>query len=336
MENKIELINGTSIIAYPNENVANGQIDNDLQLDTTGQYFSLGKRKPISTKSQSIDPEKELFLKNAFFFLANADKIMKDSRMFLAPVPVQSGLAYTGTGGFRNPTLGVYIEWWLNYPFTMMEERGSKRLTYHIAGSPLSGMNHCGTVDEDGNTHTYSFPSPFNRVWRSFMDINTRYDEAKTKYAAFTLQEVACLLREEENAVATPFIINSLFLRGKVATLTDTVKRLTEENNDLQKQLSKSKIKLHEEPLRQLYDRYISYRQVQNLYLEELYRTRLDLRKQLKNGQINTKDYQPKMKDLNRKIQEQRYETYPDFVNETSTFGISFGEVIKFFEAENK
>jgi len=32
--------------------------------------------------------------------------------MFLCPIYMQSGLAYTGSSGFEKPTLGIYIEWW--------------------------------------------------------------------------------------------------------------------------------------------------------------------------------------------------------------------------------
>lgn len=28
---------------------------------------------------------------------------------------VTNNLAYTGTSGFRNATLGVYVEWWLSF-----------------------------------------------------------------------------------------------------------------------------------------------------------------------------------------------------------------------------
>ena len=62
---------------------------------------------------------------------------MSDSRMFLCPVPIQNGMAYTGTSGFQRPTLGVYLEWWLNCESAMVcEEHGTEKLVYQIAGSP--------------------------------------------------------------------------------------------------------------------------------------------------------------------------------------------------------
>lgn len=69
-------------------------------------------------------------------------------------------------------------------------------MIYHIAGSPLSGSNHCGVVNEDGKTFIKSFDSPFKEIWGSFIDVNTKYDEAKEHFQAYTLKEVVDILKE--------------------------------------------------------------------------------------------------------------------------------------------
>lgn len=116
--------------------------------------------------------------------------------MFLAPVPIQSGLAYTGTSGFHHPTVGIYLEFWerSGMPITIKKgiyplARKHEALLYHIAGSPLSGSNGCSFVTRQGTTLTHSL-HPFAPYWRLFMEINTRYVAAKVCFQSYTIQDV--------------------------------------------------------------------------------------------------------------------------------------------------
>lgn len=123
---------------------------------------------------------------------------MSDSRMFLCPVAICSGLAYTGTSGFARPTLGIYLEWWTHADDAMQtSEDGRRLLVYKMAGSPLSGMNRCGVVYEDGGRDGLSLSS-FSSLWRPFMEINRRYNAAKYLYEAYSLQEVLEILKAED------------------------------------------------------------------------------------------------------------------------------------------
>ena len=206
-EGKIQLLNGTVLDCYPLEQ-PEAKVDNELKLDTTGTYLVIGrsKQKPVAdpTSDEQKKKEENLFLHNAFLFLQHRDRIMSDSRMFLCPIPIQNGLAYTGTSGFRRPTLGVYLEWWLNCEkATVRKEDKTKWLVYRIAGSPLSGANRCGIVDNEGNADTESLSGPFSPIWSSFMSINNRYDEAKSLYQAYTLEEVVEILEREYLSTAS-------------------------------------------------------------------------------------------------------------------------------------
>ena len=69
--------------------------------------------------------------------------------MFLTPLPFENNLAYTGSSGLRNATLGVYLEWWSECERAVIKKDGGEvqALTYFIAGSPLSGSNHCSAVE---------------------------------------------------------------------------------------------------------------------------------------------------------------------------------------------
>ena len=113
------------------------------------------RRKPITIagkkseiEKEGLDTLKKFFLLHAVDFYRQADRILSDSRMFLVPVPVNSALAYIGTSGFSHPTLGVYIEWWMRNTEVCRQVKDKLWLTYHIAGSPLSGCNHCSCVND--------------------------------------------------------------------------------------------------------------------------------------------------------------------------------------------
>ena len=66
------------------------------------------------------------------------------------------------------------------------------------AGSPLSGSNSCSAVNREGKTFTVRFITPFSDIWRSFMEINSRYADLKELYpeSAYTLEETIEKLRE--------------------------------------------------------------------------------------------------------------------------------------------
>ena len=192
----LELTDNTCIEAFPKaEQPETIEMDN-LALDTTGEFLQMGgggkRNKQITTYTD--EAQLTLFLQNAHRLIGQSYRIMADSRMFLAPVSIRNGLAYTGTSGLRNPTLGVYIEWWRNYECAWAEDKyGARQPIYYIAGSPLSGCNKCAYISPEGDGCTVSV-YPFNNVWRSFMEVNNHYTEAKQLYEAYSLEAVIEIL----------------------------------------------------------------------------------------------------------------------------------------------
>lgn len=157
-------------------------VDDSFSLDPIG-------------KNQQV---RNLFYDYAFFFLAHGECILNDSRMFLATVPIHSGLADSGTDGFQDPTLGVYVEFWLNCPLaTKMDENGRKRLVCSISGSPMTGSNLCDVVYEDGEVEGKYLPY-FHQVWHTFLEINKRYDNVKANCESYSLQQVVDILIKQE------------------------------------------------------------------------------------------------------------------------------------------
>ena len=194
---RIVLLDGRELTAYPcmlkEPSIASRRVP------TIEGFLALEaqqcKEVELAAKEAAV-AQRRLFIENAFFFYEHREQILSDSRMFLSPVAVESGLAYTGKSGFCNPTLGVYIEWWMNCKGALrVGDDGVRSLVYYLAGSPLSGVNGCSAIREDGKSEKVKL-TPFSEYWRPFIQINTRYDNAKSYYRAYTLQQVIDLLKK--------------------------------------------------------------------------------------------------------------------------------------------
>ena len=339
-EGKIQLLNGNVLDCYPLEQ-AEAKVDNELKLDTTGTYLVVGrsKQKPVAdpTSDEQKKKEENLFLHNAFLFLQHRDRIMSDSRMFLCPIPIQSGLAYTGTSGFHRPTLGVYLEWWLNCEsVTIVRENKTKWLVYRIAGSPLSGMNHCGIVNEKGNADIESLIGPFSPVWSSFMSINNRYDEAKSLYQAYTLEEVVEILEREGLTAVNDKDLQILFLDSELRRLRKTT---TDNIEYLERKIENLKFQLLYAHRAKLEAFLTEYKERENQVLrraEEITEECKELRHRLKSFELNNKEYQKQITPLRKERQENTYQLHR-FCDETldglfPDLRISLNDVERFLE----
>lgn len=137
---------------------------------------------------------RDCFLRNAFLFLDNAERILGDPRISLARVSVSNGLAYMGA--FPTACIGVYLDWWLNSGLEeiLHDNEGRKALTWSVSGSPLSGMNSCSCVYPDGSIATISHGS-FGKIWKSFLDANKRCRPEGETVELFSIEEVAEILK---------------------------------------------------------------------------------------------------------------------------------------------
>lgn len=298
---KIKLLNGTVLDCYPLEQPED-KTDNAMKLDTTGTYLVVGGKKPAETPRSDEEKEEEekLFLSNAFRFFRYRDRIMSDSRMFLCPIPIQSNIAYTGTRGFRRPTLGIYLELWLNCErASLYEENGTKQLVYHIAGSPLSGSNHCAFVDVNGKTELQSIAS-FISLWPTFIDINCRYDEAKDKYQAYTLKQVVEILDKENLYLDDDMEMEILFLKS--ALCRQKIDR-ADEKKRLERTINKLKNRLfydHRDELEAIIATYNEKIEQKEKREKEIDEECKELRRKLKSGEIDNKQYQKQLTSLKK------------------------------------
>lgn len=189
-EGKILLVNGNIIDGYRKSGVDTVTPSKGFQLDTTGEFFQVGRKKKRKEREVESPYKRSMsfLIANAWELYRRREEIYADSRMFLAPLDVGCNIAYTGTSGIADATLGVWLEWWESLDMLRKDEKGNERLVYYFAGSPLSGTNRCKAVTPAGKTVDVSF-CPFSPVWSTFMKINSRYDAPKQLYEAYSFEQ---------------------------------------------------------------------------------------------------------------------------------------------------
>lgn len=173
-------------------------MEHNIKLDTTGEWLVIGNKphkRPKKLVAENVKGQ-TFFIQHAFFFLEKAELVFQNKQLFLAPVPIQNELAYIGTNGLSNPTLGVYLEWWLNGKGNITtDNEGLPALTYQFSGSLLSGVNYCKCVYPDGQTKTITHRD-FSSIWMGFAEINQRYTKAKQLFKAFNIKDAYRYLHE--------------------------------------------------------------------------------------------------------------------------------------------
>ena len=97
----------------------------------------------------------------------------------MSPVNVGSGGAYIGT--FVKPTIGTYVEWWL--------ERKQDDLVICVSGSPLSGANASTVVTKDGKHRQIKTGERYSDLVKEFMLFHGQYRSIRENCDAYTFEE---------------------------------------------------------------------------------------------------------------------------------------------------
>ena len=280
-EGAIRLMDGTILTCYPKPKQEE-QSSNESQLE------------------DEVDEElQRLFIDNAFYLLAHRERILQDSRMFLAPIGIQNGSPYTKSLGLDAPTIGVYLEWWSSCLGSMvLSKSGRMSLIYEFTGSPHSKVTSGRQLYENGETepiHRYDHV----QYWESLIEINTRYSEAKQIYQAYTLQELLDILHEEDGG-EKDFTSNvrERFLRHHIAELKVYIEYLYEEFSIRMKRWTHAVLRLHDDEVRQIYADYKALEQRVTSEIEELRRQKQRMKRQLKSGQLAPRSYQDALKTV--------------------------------------
>ena len=309
-----KLWSGGFITAYPlDEDREYGYFPEDEAdssgLDTTGHFLSIQKKPVPAPRSEEQLRQEKLFTDNAFLFLANYSRILSDSRMFLAPVYVRNGLAYSGY--LQTATLGGYIELWLNCPSSVVFGREDRMsLVWFISGSPMSGANACSVVDEDGNRRTEAI-STFYKLWTRFANIAGYYKDAKTKFEAYTLEEVVAILKRETSERDYRWNIRWVynFTRGsKLQEENDILRARCSDaetrRDDYQKKWYNALFLSRKERTVEFYRSYMQHEEERRTQENALKEEKSALKHKLRNNELSNKEYQISLRAVQDELSE--------------------------------
>lgn len=280
-EGKILLLDGSELTCYEKQDVADDKIDEE-------------EKKRL----------RKLFTDNAFYLLAHRKRILSDSRMFLCPIAVKSGMMYSGYSGFEHPTLGIYLEWWRDCPNAMITDKdGTRSLVYCLAGSPLSGANWSKRVDESGEIHNIGPSYPFISQWQPFIGVNNRYTDAKQRYQAYSLEEVLEILHSGDNDNPSfSHAITVEFMQSSIIRLNRKVEQLDCLNNELNDRYEDLFYKMYGEDMCRIYSKYKDAEQPIKSEIEREKESRRALRAKLRQGVITKKEYDLQLREINNRL----------------------------------
>lgn len=249
--------------------------------------------------------DETFFIQHAFFFLANADRILQDERMAASPIDMGNNLAYLGRNGLAGATLGVYLQWWIDNRTARHDGEGRDALTYFFAGSPLSGQNSCRCVYPDGTTAKLVHRE-FLPLWSSFIKLNKQPKPTCTPYS---IAQVHDMLQAEGRTATASHDTEHLLWEAKVRDLVrqhqqlqDSYDAMNRENRRLRDDYAAVCMKLHRDVLTPLVDEYRHMQAEALKQAEELMAHRCDLRKKHREGHLADKEFQQAMMQVQRQL----------------------------------
>ncbi len=247
-----------------------------------------GKTLELYPRTEDVSPctDFTLFAENANLLLANSDMIFTDSRLFLSPIDMSCGLAYSGK--FAPTTLGAYLEWWANHPESH-DKDGNPVL--HLAGSPLSGANRCISVESDGARHSIVLNN-FSGAWHSFLEISKRYRDYMSNSHAYPLEKVIEIVTT--NGVSREVVslqAENKKLHRQLDNERKYIDRLKQHLQSKSDEYLKAILAPHIEDARTLYQLYEEVEEYAESGLNEQRRIRKEAKKKLQDGEIKQEEY---------------------------------------------
>ncbi len=326
---QIILSDGTLLPALTKEEVVAGRDDYFMRPDAKATYCQLEKKDWPCASSQSYQEAARFFYEHAFFFLDHAKEILADSRMFLAPVPVCNGLALCSALGLANPTLGEYIEWWQTCPNATIFEDGEKWLVWRFGGVSFNGCNICEAVNRNGEVRKVKV-HPFAELFKPYLKICARYNDARLSMAAYTLPEVYALLKGEP---VGKWFEDTMYLRSLAQLLSKSLEVSKGRECQLQGEITSLRIQLHQDAARELYDNFVAESDRIHERLENLKEQRRFLRRRLKNGDIDTTIYQQAYRPIKREMENTEYPPLRKYDVRIRELGwqVTMNDIINFF-----
>lgn len=251
-----------------------------------------------------------LFLAHVPLFWKCRELILSDSRLYLAHVPLRSGLAYIGS--FPYPTLGMLIEFWeICGAAHFVDRHDGEQFVCLVAGSPLSGCNRCTCVGADGKKSIRSIDR-FKEAWQRLADVLARYGSVRRGCASYSIEEVIVLLKRCEPKLRgdrsrVMRVMQDFSRRYERVRLKKRCEQLEGKLEYAEKSLTKAialyrelTLEKHRTELEALYAEYETQSRAWGRRKEELAQERRAIRLQLRADPRRNRELQPRLRELSK------------------------------------
>lgn len=231
----------------------------------------------------------DYFLKYAFFFFANRERIYSDSRLFLSRVPVSIGL---GCIDDHNTTLGGYLEMWEHFQQSVTcDNDGNIAFLFDAVGSPLSGSCVLSVVNEDGKRSIIR-TGHLTQYLKMLGNAHNRYMKVRASSWAYSVKQVYDILKAEDDGdkhYEQSLRTNTLQLQ--VRLLAKRQEQMAKENAELKKELHDTRLQLKKDEIIALTNSKMEYEDLMKDELEDLHK-KCHALKQEYAGRHATKEFQ--------------------------------------------
>ena len=302
--------------------------------------------KKKSIKAKTTQPVKyladmsniDVFKYFANFLLENADRILSDSGMFLCPIYTQCFSPFIK----GRPTLGTFLEWWLEYPEFSRDKNGNP--IYCISGNPMTGSHACYSISKSGSSRIVT-ENKFLDMLKSFGKVNSLYKEAKDNCEFHQLNEVLKILCGDKYELYLELIRTQSRLQnltrhykeqeGKYSIIFPKLNRVMYENKKMQ-------LINHREEILRFYSEYKPISDEHDRQFNEYIAEKQELKKKYKYGIISEKEYREAINVANKKydanLNSDLYDLGNKFLKETfekNPNEITIDDIIRFAEGKH-
>ena len=249
-----------------------------------------------------------LLEKNAFTLLRNYRLILLDPRMRYATVNMVCGETKNGTKPLENPTVGAYIEWWINNHRSVYRAvSGEYSLCYKlIIGDHLFDAGLI-LVSETGNNKKENTLS-IDLHWKKMKQCieNNKLSASKLKdNTPYTFEEVIDIVNKQPSHASDDIDLLDYLYKEQM------VYRLEEEIADLHHQLDHFKKKYHTllmidnyDQLKEFYKGYLAIAKEMDEEKDHFFNEQTKLKAKVKKGSLTNVEYRQKVKEMKSRITE--------------------------------
>ena len=211
-----------------------------------------------------------LFTDNAFLFLLSRDRIIRDERLYFVEVELPEVLTFVG--GFKPMTLGEYVNWWHECPWTVhFDKDDSMSLVWFVSGGSGLYEGRCLAVDQTGQTVMFHAGSR-NSLQSALSEMVVRRGDALPENV-YSLAEAVDVLKEE---MPSPEVydrcLGQFYLRVKnfQEAEEDRCKKAERQVGEYKLRWYKAVFRLKKDEASQLYYEYIDdYLRIEELKAKE-------------------------------------------------------------------